>query len=321
MLSLSYTYLQVSRFLLLLSLFLHTGCGETAPSTPFVPPKDTTSVPIGEDSLYLPGRVTGMLEDSRLVEISGIAPSRERDDVLWVHNDSGDEPRLLAIDTSAGLLAEIRVSGAANVDWEDIASASINGKSWLYIADTGDNGKSRKRITVYRCAEPRIETSWHDTTIFITPESMLLSYPDGERDCEALFVDARDESVYLITKTGDDSSEVFSKRWQAGSTPVILDHAGYLRIPALFAPLRLVTAADLAADGSAALVRTYTAIYEYRSPAEPVLLFARSPRSLPGLTAQPQAEALCYSRDARGIWTVSEGQRQPLIFIARRQGT
>ena len=69
---------------------------------------------------------------------------------LWTHNDSGDAPRVFALDRRGRLLREVAVSGAEAVDWEDIA---IRGRT-LYVGDIGDNLAQRPNVAVYRFAEP-----------------------------------------------------------------------------------------------------------------------------------------------------------------------
>src|SRR5690606_6404951 len=67
-----------------------------------------------------PARI-GQVRYEALREISGIAASGQSDDLLWVHNDSGDEALIYGIrrDGSAALVVEL--VGAKNKDWEDIA--------------------------------------------------------------------------------------------------------------------------------------------------------------------------------------------------------
>jgi hypothetical protein len=89
---------------------------------------------------YQRGEVLGTITDRRLSEISGITASRRADDVWWIHNDSGDVPRIFAINSTGKVLGEYRVVGAVNEDWEDIASGPAADLSpALYIADIGDN--------------------------------------------------------------------------------------------------------------------------------------------------------------------------------------
>ena len=72
--------------------------------------------------------------------------------MFWAHNDSGDVPRIFAIDRSGALRATVAVNVPAAVDWEDIA---IDGKT-IYIGDIGDNSAARPSIFVYRVAEPAL---------------------------------------------------------------------------------------------------------------------------------------------------------------------
>ena len=73
---------------------------------------------IGE---FLPAVQAGVIRSELMREISGIVASRQNPGVLWVHNDSGDRPRIYAIDTKGDLLGICNVGGATERDWEDIA--------------------------------------------------------------------------------------------------------------------------------------------------------------------------------------------------------
>jgi hypothetical protein len=161
-------------------------------------------------------------------EMSGIVPSRRYPGVFWVHNDSGDEPRLFAIradgkvvmPTFPWVTAEffadkpvadkkpypgVRVDLAANFDWEDITSDGDN----LYIADTGNNGNARRDMGVYVLPEPNpqvidrarvlkwLPVAYADQTAF-PPEK---TWPF---DCEAVFFYKR--KLYFVSKHRIDSS-------------------------------------------------------------------------------------------------------------------
>ena len=64
---------------------------------------------------------SGALDSTSLNEVSGVVESRQNSDVLWVHNDSGDEPRLYAISTAGALKSTWLLTGAPRGDWEDLA--------------------------------------------------------------------------------------------------------------------------------------------------------------------------------------------------------
>jgi|TARA_Y100000031_G_C7953762_1_gene262713 hypothetical protein len=100
------------------------------------------------------------IEFDAIDEMSGLARSRRYQDVIWMHNDSGDEPRLFATDSRGRVIipsflrnfyhGEEAESGkqpwpglsivtATNIDWEDIAVDD----DFIYIADKGNNGNAR----------------------------------------------------------------------------------------------------------------------------------------------------------------------------------
>ena len=95
------------------------------------------------------------LRDARITESSGLVASRLHAGVLWTHNDSGNPPVLYALGRNGSTVATIRVSGAANVDWEALAPvAGTGGRSLLAIGDIGDNSGVRSRIEIDLVAEP-----------------------------------------------------------------------------------------------------------------------------------------------------------------------
>ncbi|HYE74944.1 MAG TPA: hypothetical protein VEF04_16505, partial [Blastocatellia bacterium] len=151
-------------------------------------------------AFYEDARQIGTITASGLSEISGIAPSYTNPNVYWVHNDSGGKPQIYAVDSSGNHIATFEVSGATNVDWEDIASVSgANSKPVLYIADIGNNFLDREVLIIYRIPEPRISSTKSGATE--TVETFYFRYPDGRHDAEAIFVDPDSERIYVVTKT------------------------------------------------------------------------------------------------------------------------
>src|SRR5690606_11546671 len=106
------------------------------------------------------------IASEELTEASGLVASRAHPGVLWLHNDSGDGPRLFALTEQGALLGEVTIEGAQAHDWEDIAlgSGPEAGKSYLYIADTGDNGASRDDVQIYRVEEPALDAHGKPTS-------------------------------------------------------------------------------------------------------------------------------------------------------------
>src|SRR2546427_1152391 len=73
--------------------------------------------------------LTGTFRSRRLTESSGVVASRAHPGILWTHNDSGDGPYLYATDLHGTDRGVVKVTGARNVDWEDIARGPCPGQA------------------------------------------------------------------------------------------------------------------------------------------------------------------------------------------------
>lgn len=155
-------------------------------------------------------------------EISGLVQSRIDPERLWIHNDSGDWPRLFALTAAAEVMLPetaaqgklvahppqpeetlyrgIAVDNARLVDWEDIACHGDR----LYIADLGNNLNSRRDLGIYEVLEPDPRRDLEVQARSFIP----VRYPDQTRfppldrwdfDCEAIFWWG--EHLYVVTKT------------------------------------------------------------------------------------------------------------------------
>ena len=84
-----------------------------------------------------------------------MAASRTFADTLWALNDGGNAASLYAIGNRGGLQATLRIDSVPNTDWEDLAAFDLDGRHYLLIADTGDNGGLRKTLQLHVVEEPR----------------------------------------------------------------------------------------------------------------------------------------------------------------------
>ncbi len=93
---------------------------------------------------FLTSCVSSYPISDQLSEISGIEnPVRS---VYISINDSGDEPVLYIMKSDGVIFHKIFISGAKNVDWEDL---SFDG-DFLYVGDIGNNRNQRKDLMIYR---------------------------------------------------------------------------------------------------------------------------------------------------------------------------
>ena len=140
----------------------------------------------------------GEITDKDVSEISGIALSKLDTNVLWVINDSGDGANLYALSMDGAMLATVKIKGADNKDWEDLAAFSENDVPYVLIADTGGNTSTREKFDIYIVKEPKLSG---DATANISLDRQItFRYEDEARDCEAAAVDVAHQKIYLLSK-------------------------------------------------------------------------------------------------------------------------
>jgi hypothetical protein len=247
----------------------------------------------------------GVIPHPALAEPSGMVQCGLDPNLFWVHNDSGDVPRLFAVDlkgqvsvppwlAAKGFVARepkegeklypgLAIKKAALNDWEDIARCGDR----LYIAETGNNGNARRDLGLYELFEPN-PAAVEEASIF---RFLPIAYPEQttfpplspwEFDCEAVF--CWNGRLYLITK----NRPAFQVSTPADSANLYrLDSMDPLQVNMLTKIDRMeqtggwVTAADANADGSLVAMVVQApeqCIWLFDSPRKGDLLFSRAAR-------------------------------------------
>ncbi len=262
-----------------------------------------------------PLEVSHRVDFEPIAEMSGIQRS-PIDGSFWTHNDSGDHPRLFAVNSEGNvripqnLAGEyhgeeaaagqspwpgVRINNADNRDWEDLTSDGVN----LYIAEMGNNRNTRRDMGIYVVPWE----SLHQTEAASASRFMPVHYPEQtsfpplERhfDSESLFF--ADGRLYAITKHREP---VPSQRMQAGANLYRLDSQSETESNALtlidhHPTLTAATAADLSPDGNTLAVLSYTAIWLFEQPASGDAWLSAPSRRLPlDSEAARQVEALTW---------------------------
>jgi hypothetical protein len=210
----------------------------------------------------------GSTIDPRLNEVSGLAVSDRNPGILWVHNDSGDQPSLYAINDDGVLVAELQLHGATAEDWEDLAVGSCSrapDRTCLFVGDFGQVTKAWN-YAIYEVEEPELHPSDPSDpprvigcSDFITHR---FSYPGGySYNAEALARDPQG-NLYILRKDYEhpDGNQLFRLAANAGETAeleLVCDFGG---IPMA----QLITAADMNRRGTHLAIRTYQYVYELR---------------------------------------------------------
>jgi len=262
---------------------------------------------------YLAGQRMGVVQSDLLREVSGIAASRRNPGVLWVHNDSGDAPKVYAIDTKAELLGACTIRGATLRDWEDIAigPGPDPNQQCLYIGDIGDNQAKRANVTIYRVAEPRVDSTAPFGRMVIGPaETITLTYPDGPRDAETLLVDPLTRDIYIISKR-----TLFSRVYLAAFPQSTTQRTTMKSVAVM--PWGFATGGDVSPDGRRVIVRgMFNASLWERPAGEPLWrAFSGKQVQIP-LADEPQGEAICFDAEGQGYFTISEMAHPPLYYFA-----
>ncbi len=270
------------------------------------------------DTVMRDVRTAGMLTDKDVSEASGVVASKGEPGVFWVLNDSGNDERLFAIDSTGRSVGEVRVDGAKNRDWEALASGPCAEGTCLFIGDLGDNQRTRGNLEVHRVREP--VTGGRETPVLAT---LKLAYQDGPHDVEAMYA-GPDGSLWLVTKRPTRGANgkprpsrvyhVLPSAWQQPGrfTAPLVDSVPV--IPLAGDARDFITDASLSAlqsDGSRRLVLlSYGAVYVFDADAatgRPGRLLARCALPIP----DEYAEGVSWLADGR-ILLVNEGKRAPL---------
>ena len=266
----------------------------------------------GPCAAYDPAATRAGSVPRELRELSGLAASRRHPGVLWAHNDSGNAFVLFALRTDGRVLSAFPLRGAAPVDIEDIAvgpCGPASTRACVYLADTGDNRATRARVQVLRVEEP---AALDGSVLRATP--LPFSYPDGAQDVEALLVEPRTARVFVVSKSFTSLGDAY--RLDGLGTP-----AGGRAVPVatLQAPVfdALTTGGDVHPEGTRVLLRTYSGVWELRSPDARTLeeVLATRPTAVPTATL-PQGEAVAYDRDGLGYTLAGEGVGSPMVHVA-----
>ena len=282
------------------------------------------------------------VEHTPISEISGIVMSVTYENVWWVHNDSGNEPALFAIDADGDPIlpvwlkesfqvgAEkspkptwpgIEILAASNVDWEDIALH--DGK--LYLCEMGNNGNARRDLGVYVINEPNPRAVDRMRVLKFIP----IRYPDQEVfpakkwhfDCEGLFVDQG--KLYFVTKHRAPGQigqlERGAKLYRLDSQH--LDRENELVLVGAHSQLAAPTGADLSPDGRHLAVSTVMALWVFERPENDDNWFNGKARRI-ALPRQKtmQAEAVTWddndtlrlANEQRGVFTVELSALKPV---------
>ena len=257
------------------------------------------------------GEMAGVVESEIVREASGLAASRKSAGVLWVHNDSGDAPRIYAMSTKGKHLGAYMLGGAYVFDMEDMAIGPGPDPNidYLYLGDIGDNLEERKNVAIYRVAEPAVDVNQTPVTKTLTNvETIRLKFPNKPHDAETLMVDPLTKDIYILTK--QKIGRLYRSTWpQQTKGAATMEYLGKVEI-------EKPTGGDISPDGSEILIRANFGIRLWKRNKGMTIHEALSrPHTEVPLYLELQGEAICWDANGTGYLTVSEGRHQPIYHF------
>ena len=239
-------------------------------------------------------------------ENSGIVRSRQWPDLYWLHNDSGDEPRVYPIHANGEDYGNARyatslgvyVAGAINVDWEDI---TVDQSGNLIVADVGNNRNDRRDLVLYVIPEPSPSAG---RTAYL--KRYFIKYPEQKEfppsreyfdfDCEGIFT--VDDTIYCFSKNRSNKLSTLY-RLDAPKT----DEVNSLQSVQTIDLAGQVVGADASAEGTRLVVITYTDVWVFERKSKDVSFFEGGVFWAP--YQADQVEAVCFA-DAETLKMIDE---------------
>ena len=296
--------------LLLLSL---ESCGQATVSP--TPLADTLAT-------FAKGIDRGGIDNSALVEASGLVASRKNTEALWTHNDSGGDPKVYLISNRGETLGTYVLAGVKSRDWEDIAigPGPEENETYLYVGDIGDNNAQYPVKIIYRFIEPEVGDSAVVDTVRRV-DTIRVVYPDGPRDAETLLVDPLTKDVYVISKRERRVNIYRSAFPQSTTQPDTLELLGQIPREQV-GILEQLVGGDISTDGTEVLLKSYVQVFYWRRANGRVALvdlLQTEPQLLP-YVPEPQGEAIGFAADGSGYYTLSEQQSgiEPRLYFYER---
>jgi len=244
-----------------------------------------------------PAEQISSVNKEQIPEASGIAASVAHPGLLWVHNDSGDKPRLFLIDPKTGeIKSTLFLSGIENRDWEDLCTGpGPDGTPHIFVGEIGDNRRVYDSKHIYYFPEPKQYNTVDSVSEFGT---YSFNFPDQNRDSEALAVDPRTRDIWLFSK--------WEPRVTVYRIPFLDGNYGDVEEIGKIG-FTLVVAADFARNGNEMLLKTYEYMFYFKKEEGQNWgdVLKGSSVNLP-YKVEKQGESVAWEYTDAGYYTLSE---------------
>lgn len=330
----------MKRILFLSIVFLvlcFTSCSKTTPNV--TPPATTTPVTttttpatvifqiagysnttFSNSDLFQSVPVTNPLARGTLYEQSGIASSKLNSGIFYVHEDSGNANQIYLTNAKGADLGYFTLTTATNRDWEDITigPGPVTGKSYIYVAEIGDNDAKYSSVFVYRFLEPDLANKTFPVAMDIAQiDKIELIYPGGPRNAESILIDPQTKDIYIASKESNLANIYKAAYPQSNITSTILEPIDQL-------PMNKATSGGISPDGTEIVLRNKEQIWYWKRDLSKTIgqTLLEKPQLVP-YVIEYQGEGICFVADGSGYFTNTEvlkgGPNPPTISFYKRK--
>jgi hypothetical protein len=257
------------------------------------------------------GEVLG-IASKKIEEASGLAASKSIPGYLWTINDSGNPAEIYLLNEKAEIVMTCALENTVNRDWEELflGPGPDPDKSYIYVADIGDNDALYSYKILYRVEEPLII---EEKSVIKKVDTFVFSLPDKPRDTEAMLYDSLSSSFYIFSKR-EPNIKLYELKYPFLNDTLTAEFKVEL-------PFNNIVAADISAKGDEILLKNYNQIFYWKRNKEEsfMSILTRKPAEL-NYSPEAQGESIVFRYDGSGFYTLSEapkGKRAGLIFYPR----
>jgi hypothetical protein len=261
-----------------------------------------------DSTVFLKGIALAEVVNPRLEEMSGLAASVINPGLLWTHNDSGNSAEVFLINDKLEIKLTCRLKDVVNRDWEDIAvgSGPDPKKTYVYVADIGDNLAIFPYKKIYRFEEPVLKNETNE--ILISEFDTITFALEGiKKDAESMMIDPSTKNIYIISKWEDPES-LYELKYPY-STKDTLTASVLMTLPLL-----RIVAADFSDDGKEVIMKNYKNVYYWKID-KPLQEALSEPPHIVEYQQEPQGEAITFAKDGSGFFTVGERNKNKKSYL------
>ncbi|MEV6282229.1 hypothetical protein [Kribbella sp. NPDC051770] len=238
------------------------------------------------------------IRDDRVDQSSGLARSQNYEGVWWTVNDSGGSAEVVGIDNAGKVQAVLGLKPPV----KDVEAIAVDKGGTIYVADIGDNKKSRDMVEIFTFPEP---SNLEDVEA-VKFHRYDFEYPDGPHDAETLLIDPESRRLFIVTKVTSGKAGIYA----APEEPSI---EGTNELTKIADAPAGVTDGIFLPDGSQAVLRSQTDIATVEWSDEPNVIARTATPTAQGdsIALSDSGNALLIGNKSSAIYEIAVPTRKP----------